>query len=151
MKVLKLKTLKRARVFNSTAAWHEIGGKRIYFRSKWEWRYALYLQSQKENGEIKDWEYEPQTFWFEAIKRGVRSYKPDFKVLEDSGSTIWIEVKGYMDTKSIVKLKRFKRYFPNEKIMLIDSAWFLKNYLVLDALENISNKKLNTRGMYERD
>lgn len=145
MKTLKLKQKKQSRSFTSTAEWKEIGGKRIYFRSKWEWRFALYLQSQKESGEIQDWAYEPKTFWFDKIKRGVTSYKPDFSVLEDTGCTIWYEVKGYMDSKSIVKLKRFKKYFPEEKIFVIEGPWFLKNYLVLNMLEQIHNKKLNSQ------
>lgn len=145
MKALHIKTKKKPRVFNSSAAWHEIGGKRIYFRSKWEWRYALYLESRKQNGEIIEWAYEPKIFWFENIKRGVTNYKPDFSVLEATGCTIWVEVKGYMDSKSIVKLKRFKRYFPDEKIIVVTGPWFLKNYLVLSMLEQIHNKKLNDR------
>ena len=55
------------------AGWREIAGRRIYFRSRWEANYARYLQWLKDRGEIVDWEYEPETFWFEKIKRGVRS------------------------------------------------------------------------------
>ena len=57
--------------------WREIDGRRIFFRSRWEYRYALYLQLLKSRGEIKDWQHEPKTFWFEGIKRGTNNYKPD--------------------------------------------------------------------------
>ena len=63
----------------------------------------------KDQGEILKWEYEPETFWFEKIKRGVRTYTPDFKVTEKDGSIIFHEVKGYMDARSKTKLKRMKK------------------------------------------
>lgn len=89
----------------------------MYFRSKWEANFARYLNWMKERGEIYDWKYEPTTFWFERIMRGVRSYKPDFLVkdfAEDEGR--YIEVKGWMDAKSKTKLKRMKKYHPKVPI-----------------------------------
>jgi hypothetical protein len=118
--------LKTVKIFQSQAGWREVGGKRIFFRSRWEFLYANHLQWQLENMIIKEWEYEPKTFWFESIKRGVRSYKPDFRVLTAQGSTIWYEVKGYMDQRSKTKLARFKRFFPDEKIVLINRNFFQK-------------------------
>jgi len=111
----------------STQGWREIGGKRCYFRSRWEANYARTLQFLKEYEKIADWEHEPETFWFEAIKRGVRSYKPDFRITELDGSHRWVEVKGYYDAKSLTKIKRFRKYYPNEQLTLIDSKWFQKN------------------------
>jgi hypothetical protein len=107
--------------------WREIGGKRIYFRSKWECNYSRYLEYQKENKLILDWFHEPQTFWFEKIKRGCRSYLPDFKVINLDSSVIWFEVKGYYDAKSKTKIKRFAKYYPEETLILIDGTWFSKN------------------------
>lgn len=107
--------------------WRTIGGKEKYYRSIWEANYARYLQFQKENGLIADWLHEPTTFWFEDIKRGCRSYLPDFKVILDDGSHHWIEVKGFMDAKSKTKLKRLEKYYPNEKISVVDSKWFSTN------------------------
>ncbi len=49
-----------------------------YFRSRWERNWARYLNFLVQHGEITGWEYEPKTFWFHKIKRGTRSYKPDF-------------------------------------------------------------------------
>lgn len=125
---------KRARTFNATAAWKTVGGKRIYFRSRWEYLFALNLQWQLDNKIIESWEYEPKTFWFESIKRGVRSYKPDFRVtmaqgLSETaqGSTIWYEVKGFMDKRSKTKLARFKRFYPNERLIVVGKEWFKKN------------------------
>lgn len=102
------------------AGWREIGGKRKFYRSRWEANYARYLQWLKDLGEIADWQHEPETFWFEAIRRGVRSYKPDFRVWETSGASCLHEVKGWMDDRSRTCLARMAKYYPAEKIILID-------------------------------
>lgn len=85
----------------------------IYFRSSWEANYARILNHQG-----IAWEYEPKTFYFEAIKTGTRSYKPDFfiKNLDE-----YHEVKGWMDPKSKTKLTRMAKYYPDVKIVLIDA------------------------------
>lgn len=101
------------------AGWREIGDKRNYYRSRWEANYARYLQWLKGRGEIIDWRHEPETFWFEAIKRGVRSYLPDFRVWENDGSTKLHEVKGWMDARSKTTLRRMAKYHPAETIILI--------------------------------
>lgn len=115
----------------SKAGWLTIAGKPIYFRSKWESQYAHHLEFLKTQGIITSWEHEPHTFWFESIKRGVRSYLPDFKVTQPDGSHYWVEVKGYMDSKSLTKIKRLKKYYPNEKIYIADKAWFQKNRILV--------------------
>lgn len=101
------------------SGWREIGGKRHFFRSRWEANYARYLEWLKGRGQIVDWHYEPETFWFDAIKRGVRSYKPDFRVLELNGTKPLHEVKGWMDARSQTTLKRMAKYHPQETIILV--------------------------------
>ena len=118
---------------NSNAGWREIGGKKKYFRSKWEANYARHLEFCKKHELIIDWLHEPHTFWFEGIKRGVCSYLPDFKVIMEGGHH-WVEVKGYMDARSKTKIKRLKKYYPDEKIIVIDSMWFKKNNAKMAAL-----------------
>lgn len=91
-----------------------------FFRSAWEANFARYLNFLIDNDDIAKWEYEPDTFWFEAIKRGVRSYKPDFKVWDSEDSKpYYYEVKGWMDAKSKTKLKRMAKYHPSIKIIVI--------------------------------
>lgn len=90
-----------------------------YFRSLWEANWARYLRWMKERNEIKDWQYEAQTFQFEGIKRGSRFYTPDFKVTKNDGAIEFLELKGYMDQASATKLKRMAKYFPEVKIVLI--------------------------------
>ena len=103
------------------AQWATIGGKKHYFRSQWEVDFAYYLEMLKQYRQIQEWEYEPKTFWFEQIKRGVRSYLPDFRVTEKDQSIIYYEVKGYMDARSKTKLKRMKKYYPDVKLQLVQA------------------------------
>jgi hypothetical protein len=116
------------------ADWREIGGRRNYYRSRWEANYARYLQWLKERGEIQSWEHEPQTFWFEHIKRGVRSYKPDFLVVENTGRRVWHEVKGWMDSRSKTTLARMGRYYPEEQVIVIDGKSYLQIAKVMAPL-----------------
>jgi hypothetical protein len=101
-----------------------IDGKEIYFRSKWEANYALYLNFLIAKKEIKSWTFETETFWFEKIRRGVRSYTPDFKVVNNNDSVTFHEVKGWMDAKSKTKIKRMAKYYPETKLIIIDGKCY---------------------------
>jgi len=114
--------------------WKEIGGKNCFFRSNWEYRYALYLQLMKENNHLLDWKHEPRTFWFDKIKRGTNNYKPDFCVIFPNGNEEWIEVKGFMDAKSMTKLKRMNKYYPEIKIRVVSTDWFKANGKTLSRI-----------------
>ena len=107
--------------------WREIGGKRKYYRSRWEANYARYLEFLKSTGNIKEWFHEPETFWFPTIKRGSLSYLPDFKVIKNDETHYWVEVKGWMCPRSITKIKRFKKYFKEEKLEIVQAPWFSSN------------------------
>jgi len=100
--------------------WVTLGGRQIYFRSTWEANYGRYLEWLKAKGQIAAWEHEPDTFWFDGIKRGVVSYLPDFKVTETNGSIVYHEVKGHMDDRSRTKIKRMAKYHPTVKLIVID-------------------------------
>jgi len=89
----------------------DLGG--LYVRSRWEANYARYLQWLEDQGQIVGWDYEPRTFDF-PVKRGIRSYTPDFRVDAADDTYEWHEVKGYMDDRSRVKLDRFRKYYPDE-------------------------------------
>lgn len=119
----------KTRIFVAKQSWQIVGGRKIFFRSNWEFKVAKLLQMLKEKNEILEWEHEPKTFWFEEIKRGTRSYLPDFKVTRPDKTHYWIEVKGYMDRKSKTKIKRFKKYYPDEEIMIVEKDWFIKNLI----------------------
>lgn len=74
-------------------------------RSSWEANFVRILNLYK-----IDFKFEPTVFPF-PIKRGTKGYTPDFLLTRNDE---WVEIKGYLDDKSKIKLKRFKRYFPDE-------------------------------------
>ena len=92
-----------------------------FFRSKWEANYARYLRWLVSTSGIRSWAYEPQTFHFQGVMRGPYTYTPDFRVTELDGTVRWHEVKGWMDSASKGKLKRFAKHFPNETLLVIGS------------------------------
>lgn len=77
-----------------------------YFRSRWEANMGRFYNFVR----IK-WLYEPQEFEFHKIKRGSRFYKPDFYLPEQDKL---IEIKGFFTAGDKTKIRRFKRYYPEE-------------------------------------
>jgi len=102
------------------SGWYNISDRRMFFRSRWEANYALYLNLLIDQKQISKWEYEPDVFVFEKIKFGTRSYRPDFKIFNPDGTIEYHEVKGYMDAKSKTKIKRMAKYYPEVKLIIID-------------------------------
>lgn len=122
--------------------WASVGGcDPIFFRSSWEYYYAIFLEKLKSEGKISGWKHEPKCFWFEGIKRGVRSYLPDFCVTHLDGSEEWAEVKGYYDSKSRTKMKRMAKYHPDVRIRLVGAEWFRENLKACKAIEAEFAKK----------
>lgn len=113
---------------NVKRGWFGINGKQMFFRSRWEANYALYLDFLVKQGIILKWEYEPFVFVFHKIQFGTRSYCPDFKVYNLDGSSYYDEVKGYMDDKSKTKIKRMAKYYPEITLNIIDG----KEYRALE-------------------
>lgn len=84
----------------------------IVARSGWEANTMRILQ-----GFDIAFEFEPKVFHF-PIKRGTTGYCPDIYLTKTDE---WVEVKGYFDSRSRIKIKRFKLYYPEEfaKLTLI--------------------------------
>lgn len=107
--------------------WREIGGQRIYFRSKAEANYVRFINYCFEKkiplyfadslGPITAWEYEPKTFKFKK-NTGNNTYKPDVKV-HFGAQYEWHEVKGWLDPPSKAKLNQMAREYPQETVRLI--------------------------------
>lgn len=109
---------------NVRRGWYVVAGKKMFFRSEWEWNYALYLNWLISKKEIDSWEYEADVFIFHNIQFGTRSYTPDFKVFNNDGSVEYHEIKGYMTKKSATQLKRMKKYYPEVKLVLVDGKCY---------------------------
>ncbi|MBA7566615.1 hypothetical protein ES708_08307 [subsurface metagenome] len=77
-----------------------------YFRSKMEANVARYYRYIGES-----YIYEHKEFEFKTIKRGQRYYKPDFYL---PASDSWVEIKGFFGASDKTKLRRFKKYYPEE-------------------------------------
>lgn len=108
-----------------------------YMRSSWEANYARYLEWLISIGEIDAWEYEPDIFEFAEIKRGVRSFTPDFKVYNLDGTIEYHEIKGWMDNKSQTKIRRMKQFYPHIILKVIDEDAY--KALARDVKHMISN------------
>lgn len=105
----------------------------VFFRSKAEANFARYIKHCL----CLKYEYESHTFWFEGIRSGCTSYTPDFYIPEKD---FFFELKGWLDSKSKTKLKRFKKYFPEQ---------FGKMILVKQSLTSNAKKELLEIGFKE--
>ena len=89
-----------------------------HFRSTTEADFARYLKYF----ERLDYEYETVDLFFDKIKRGTRSYRLDFSI---PALDIHVEVKGYLDAKSLTRLKRCRIYYPE----VFQKLWLVKQSL----------------------
>ena len=96
-------------------------GRQITFRSNWEINYAFYLEWLKKNKEIKDWEYEPERYYFDKTEGNtiirIGDYLPDFRITRNDGTKYLVEIKGYK--QGVRKLQRMKKYHPDIPVELV--------------------------------
>lgn len=128
------------------SGWFIDGKKRYFMRSGWETRYAAYLNILVKGKAILDWEYEVDTFWFESIKRGVRSYKPDFKIFNLDGSIVYHEVKGRWNAKDKTKLNRMRIYYPEITVIVKDATFFKNSKNIIPSYEYAINLYSDKKG-----
>jgi hypothetical protein len=98
----------------------------FYVRSRWEANWARYLNvlMASPTDPLERWEYEPDRFWFEGIEDGVGSYQPDFELFESGREPYYHEVKGWMDAKSIVRLRRMEELYPGIGLTVVDPKMY---------------------------
>lgn len=104
---------------NVQRGFFDINGKKIFFRSKWEANYALYLDFLVKQKHIDQWAYEEDMFIFDKVQFGTRTYRPDFKIWNNIGKIEYHEVKGWMTSRSKTQIKRMEQYFPEVKLVII--------------------------------
>lgn len=104
----------------------KINGKDYTFKSTWEVEIAKRLQSLLDNGYIYSWDYESKHFNFQDMKRGIRSYCPDFEVVLADQTCLYIEVKGWKMPTSMKRIEMFRERYPHVKFYLIDDKEYGK-------------------------
>lgn len=98
----------------------KVAGRGFFFRSEWEYHYALYLQMLLEQDKIKAWGYESKIFRFPVPRnRKSRYYKPDFDLTLLDDSIVFHEVKGKWYRKGWQHIQNMKRFFPKVKVEVI--------------------------------
>ena len=91
-----------------------------WFRSSWERNYARYLNQLVKLRVVEWWDYEKEVFWFEGVKRGCVSYRPDFRVKYRNVERVeYVEIKGWVTAKDKTKWKRMKKYHPSINLVVI--------------------------------
>ena len=92
----------------------EVGGKVYTFRSKGEYRWAVWCQLRKEQGIIKEWWYEDSGLIIKTRKfKNKKVYLPDFVVQMPDDSYELEEFKGYFPPKDYTKLKLTAEQYEN--------------------------------------
>lgn len=107
------------REFKNVQVHATVGFHDCCFRSKFEHKWAKYLQWLLENEQIDDWMFEQQTFHFPDETRGPHHYLPDFRVVESDGTIVWQECKGWHDGKTNAKFQRMAKHYPDEVCELV--------------------------------
>lgn len=123
-------------------------GRKFFMRSTWERNIARYFEYLQKNGEIKEWEYEPQRFFFEGVNFGNRTYLPDFRITDNSGYKYYVEVKGFMNSDSKTKLKRMKKYFPEIELQIIDQSRYAEISRIAPILPEWEWEQTSKRAQY---
>ncbi|NJL70691.1 MAG: DUF1064 domain-containing protein [Candidatus Competibacteraceae bacterium] len=93
-------------------------------KSSWEANIYRLYQHLKDTGVILDFSYEPRRYTFTnkngTPKRGNAAfYIPDFEITYPDGKSILLEVKGFMDKTSKIKLDRMAKQYPDVTIDII--------------------------------
>lgn len=93
-----------------------VGYQHIMFRSGYEKTVARWLIL---NNHL-NFEYEQKRFKFpkEEIKDGPKSYLPDFYIPQ---LNVYIEVKGHLSNIDKERHRRFKKYYPGERLWAVIS------------------------------
>lgn len=101
----------------------EVGGKVCTFRSKLEYRWAVWCQLRKEQGIIIEWWYEDIETLLELRTKRFKNkklYLPDFVILNSNGYE-FEETKGYFPPKDYTKIKLATEQYKNPITLIFAS------------------------------
>lgn len=101
----------------------EVGGKVCDFRSRLEYKWAVWCQLRKEQGIILDWWYEDAETLLEletAYFKNRKLYLPDFTILMYANKYEFEETKGYFPPKDYTKLKLAAEQYENPITLIFE-------------------------------
>ena len=106
---------------------HEwVGGKECFFDSVAEYKYAHWLEGEKQANRIRDWWHHPDGFPLHAPTRNGRkavgTIEPDFRVEGCLGVVAFHEVKGMATALWRWKRRHFEAQYPLGRYVVIDAA-----------------------------
>ena len=93
----------------------EVGGKVYTYRSRLEYKWAVWCQLRKEQGIILDWWYEDEETLLElelVYFHNRKLYLPDFTIQTDEGYE-YEECKGYFPAKDATKIRLAAQQYEN--------------------------------------
>lgn len=90
----------------------EVGGKTHTFRSKGEYRWAVWCQLRKEQGIITEWWYEDEKMEIETKCGDKKYYRPDFTIETEDGFE-FEEFKGFFPPKDYTKIRLAAQQYEN--------------------------------------
>lgn len=117
----------------------EVGGKVYTFRSKLEYKWAVWCQLRKEQGIIIDWWFEDTETLLELETKYFKNkklYLPDFVIQTEDGYELE-ETKGYFPPKDYTKLKLASEQYKNPITLIFASL-------------NDNSKNSKIRAQYDR-
>ncbi len=89
-----------------------VGGKVHIYRSKLEYRWAVWCQLRKEQEIIVDWEYESEQPPIKYKTGRIDFYRPDFTIEYDDRFE-YEETKGWLQAKDATKMRLFAQQYEN--------------------------------------
>jgi hypothetical protein len=127
--------------YGAYAGYRFVDGQRIYFASRMEFNYYLYLQELKRLGIVKQFFYQPNAFDFKARAQSqqelwgkptlpkAQKYQPDFLVVELQDGpkgkrkvpeiTYYVEVVGMLRRDHTRKFKLIAQLFPEVTLKVV--------------------------------
>lgn len=128
------------RAHNNQRVTATVGGQKCHFKSKLEYRWALYLEFLLQTGEIAHWDYEPEIFLFANEKTAPVQYTPDFKVTAKNGGIVWQECKGYHNGQTNTKLRRMAKHYPDVMMELVLQSVSTQRCTAIAGRQRVASK-----------
>jgi len=98
----------------------EVGGKTYTYRSKLEYRWAVWCQLRKEQGIITEWWFEDEKLELVTKLGDTKHYIPDFTIQTENGYE-FEETKGWFTAPSATKIRLAAEQYENPITLIFAS------------------------------